>query len=202
MLCLSQKERNNGMDNKKFGMFIAEQRKEKGWTQAELAKKINVTDKAISRWERGLGFPDINTIEPLADALGLSIVEVMQSEKISGQEIKKRDANEAVSSVIDVAQYMRKLERRNIFVGVIIPAVIVLLIFLLDNMPLEGFMFACLPLVFLIGGVVLIVMSIYQKKQGRSHGVTLLLGILMLLYPVAIILLLCLVFPLGALGMA
>ena len=41
------------MDNKKFGMFIAEQRKEKGWTQAELAKKINVTDKAISRWERG-----------------------------------------------------------------------------------------------------------------------------------------------------
>ena len=117
------------MDNKKFGMFIAEQRKEKGWTQAELAKKINVTDKAISRWERGLGFPDINTIEPLADALGLSIVEVMQSEKISGQEIKKRDANEAVSSVIDVAQYMRKLERRNIFVGVIIPAVIVLLIF-------------------------------------------------------------------------
>ena len=69
-------------------------------------------------------------------------------------------------------------------------------------MPLEGFMFACLPFVFLIGGVVLIVMSIYQKKQGRSHGVTLLLGILMLLYPVAIILLLCLVFPLGALGMA
>lgn len=50
------------MDSKKFGEFIATIRKEKGWTQAELAEKISVTDKAVSRWERGLGFPDINTI--------------------------------------------------------------------------------------------------------------------------------------------
>ena len=40
-------------------------------TQSELAEKIRVTDKAVSRWERGLGFPDINTLSPLADALGL-----------------------------------------------------------------------------------------------------------------------------------
>lgn len=57
------------MEAKKFGQFIAGIRKEKKMTQAELAGKIHVTDKAISRWERGLGFPDIQTLEPLAQAL-------------------------------------------------------------------------------------------------------------------------------------
>ena len=41
------------MDNKKFGQFILQFRKEKGWTQLELAEKLNITDKAVSKWERG-----------------------------------------------------------------------------------------------------------------------------------------------------
>ena len=48
-------------------------------TQAELAEIIHVTDKAVSRWERGIGFPDINTLEPLADALGLSLSQLMHA---------------------------------------------------------------------------------------------------------------------------
>ena len=75
------------MDSKKFGEFIATIRKEKGWTQAELAEKISVTDKAVSRWERGLGFPDINTIKPLADVLEVSVLEIMQSEREPKEEI-------------------------------------------------------------------------------------------------------------------
>ena len=47
------------MDNQKLGIFITELRKEKGLTQAQLAQKLNVTDKAVSKWERGVGFPDI-----------------------------------------------------------------------------------------------------------------------------------------------
>lgn len=42
------------MDNQKFGAFIASTRKEKGWTQSELAEKLHVTDKAVSKWERGV----------------------------------------------------------------------------------------------------------------------------------------------------
>ena len=49
------------MDAKRFGAFISERRKEHHMTQADLAGKVGVTDKAVSRWERGLGFPDINT---------------------------------------------------------------------------------------------------------------------------------------------
>lgn len=69
------------MDTKKFGAFIAQHRKENQMTQAQLAEKIYVTDKAVSRWERGMGFPDINTLEPLAEALGVSVPELMSSER-------------------------------------------------------------------------------------------------------------------------
>ena len=68
------------MDAKRFGAFISERRKERHMAQADLAGKVGVTDKAVSRWERGLGFPDINTMEPLAEALDVSLLELMRSE--------------------------------------------------------------------------------------------------------------------------
>lgn len=70
------------MDVQRFGAFIQNRRKDLGMTQGELGKKLNVTDKAISRWERGVGFPDINLLEPLADALQISIQELMQCEQM------------------------------------------------------------------------------------------------------------------------
>ena len=69
------------MDNKKFGAFIEQCRKEKSMTQSELAAKIMVTDKAVSRWERGKGFPDINLLLPLAETLEVSVLELMHSER-------------------------------------------------------------------------------------------------------------------------
>ena len=66
------------MDNQKLGIFITELRKEKGLTQAQLAQKLNVTDKAVSKWERGVGFPDIKLLEPLADVLDISLLELMK----------------------------------------------------------------------------------------------------------------------------
>lgn len=69
------------MDAKKLGLFIAAQRKNLQMTQSDLADKIYVTNKAVSRWERGIGFPDINTLEPLANALEITISELIQCEK-------------------------------------------------------------------------------------------------------------------------
>ena len=68
------------MDHYVTGATIKALREKLGMTQAELAWMIGVTDKAVSRWERGLGFPDINTMEPLADALGISLLELMRSQ--------------------------------------------------------------------------------------------------------------------------
>ena len=66
---------------KSIGETIASLRKEKGMTQNELAEKMNVTDKAVSKWERDLSCPDINTISKLADVLNVSVEELLKAKK-------------------------------------------------------------------------------------------------------------------------
>ena len=66
------------MNKQTFGQFIAEMRKEKNWTQLELAEKMGVTDKAVSKWERDLSFPDVASLPRLAEIFGVSIDELMQ----------------------------------------------------------------------------------------------------------------------------
>ena len=66
---------------KSIGETIANLRKQKGMTQSELAEKMNVTDKAVSKWERDLSCPDINTISKLADVLDVSVEELLKAKK-------------------------------------------------------------------------------------------------------------------------
>ena len=81
------------MDHQKIGCFIAALRREKGWTQRELATRLGVTDKAVSRWETGKGLPDISLLRPLSEALGVSVNELLSGEAITpGQELAKSDA--------------------------------------------------------------------------------------------------------------
>lgn len=116
------------MDAKKFGQFIAALRKENNMTQAELAKKLQVTDKAVSRWERGLGFPDINSIEPLADALGVSILEIMRSEKIKETEITQDTASAALTDTFALVKLQRRAERKSIvkIIGCVVAALLMI----------------------------------------------------------------------------
>jgi transcriptional regulator with XRE-family HTH domain len=69
------------MDHEKMGRFIYEQRKSKQMTQKDLAAKLNVTDKAVSKWERGLSSPDISLLSALAEALGVTPGELLNGEK-------------------------------------------------------------------------------------------------------------------------
>ncbi len=68
------------MDTNQMGLFIKERRTKLGLTQEALGKRLNVTGKAVSRWERGVGFPDIQLMEPLAKALCVSVSELMGGE--------------------------------------------------------------------------------------------------------------------------
>lgn len=65
----------------KTGALIASVRKEKGLTQKELAVTLHVSDTTVSKWERGIGFPDVSLVEPLAAALGLTIGELFAGER-------------------------------------------------------------------------------------------------------------------------
>lgn len=101
------------MDKESFGAFIAEQRKEKNLTQKELADRLLISDKAVSKWERGLSFPDITLLEPLADVLSVSIAELMEGRKISMEEnFKVNDVEEAVQKTIELNEQEKKEEKR------------------------------------------------------------------------------------------
>ena len=65
------------MDKTEFGAFVAQNRKVMGWTQKELAEKLHVTDKAVSKWERGLSYPDVTLLEPLAGVFGMGVTELV-----------------------------------------------------------------------------------------------------------------------------
>ena len=69
------------MDKAKTGVLIAAARKEKNMTQKELAEALHVSDRAVSKWERGAGFPDVSLLEPLADALDLSVLDLLRGER-------------------------------------------------------------------------------------------------------------------------
>ena len=87
------------MDKNITGRFIAELRKQKGFTQKELAEKLMVTDKAISRWETGKGLPDTSLLKPLGDVLGVSITELLSGKRIEEVDMKEQADNIILESL-------------------------------------------------------------------------------------------------------
>ena len=81
------------MNYDKIGSFIQQKRKDKNLTQKQLAEKIGVTDRAISKWERGQGCPDVSILEVLSKELGCSILELLKGRKIENEVIPVTEAN-------------------------------------------------------------------------------------------------------------
>ena len=75
------------MNQEKIGNFIAAMRKEKGLTQAQLAERLGVINKTVSRWETGKNMPDYAVLEDLTRELGITVNELIRGEKIMKEEI-------------------------------------------------------------------------------------------------------------------
>ncbi len=109
------------MDAKITGSFIAQLRKQRGLTQKELAEKLEVTDKAISRWETGKGMPETSLLKPLAEILGVSVGELLAGKMLEVSQIKEQTDKillESLDEPDDEAQLRRIL--RYVFIGVIV----------------------------------------------------------------------------------
>ena len=166
------------MDAYKFGCFVAERRKEQKMTQKDLAAKLQVTDKAVSKWERGLGFPDINSLEPLADALGVSIIELMKSEKI------ENDSNKEVITVVnEETEEKRKIILYTFAATTFLISVLeIILSFEWDSATLM--LSAGIPYSAIIPGLLMIIYGILCRIKGRqTHGVWA-FGICLLIVPI------------------
>ena len=88
------------MKKQTLGMMISTLRKEKGMTQLELAEQMGVTDKAVSKWERDLSFPDINSIPKLAEIFEVSVDELMQVNTERKVNIGKNKVTEIVDTAL------------------------------------------------------------------------------------------------------
>lgn len=110
------------MDNIKIGKFIAELRKENNMTQKQLANILGVTDKAVSKWERGIGYPDISLLQELSKALGVNVNELLAGNRDEMNiESNTRKVNDIVLDVIhysDSVKAKNKLKRNGYFLGI------------------------------------------------------------------------------------
>ena len=112
------------MNQEKIGKFIAKLRGEKNMTQQELANKIGVTDRAISKWENGRGMPDLSLMEPLCKELDITINELLSGEKVKKEEYQKK-LEENILNTINYST--NKITKNNKKFKIIITACIIIL---------------------------------------------------------------------------
>ncbi len=93
------------MDKEKTGQLITELRKEKGMTQKQLAEALNVTDKAVSKWERGLSFPDVSMLEPISDLLDISILELLEGSRTDpDKSLSQNEVQELIKGSVGLSE--------------------------------------------------------------------------------------------------
>lgn len=115
------------MNQEKIGRFIAELRKEKEMTQIDLANKLGITDRAISKWENGRGMPDLSLLTPLCEILDVSI-----NELLSGARLDKKDYQEKLEeNIINTIDYTDKKIKKTKKIFIITISVILMFIVML-----------------------------------------------------------------------
>ncbi len=118
------------MDQMKIGKFIAECRKNKNMTQAQLAEKLNITDRAISKWETGNGMPDTSIMLDLCKELGISVNELLSGEMIEMKDNEKRLEENLLEMTRIKEQRDKELLAMEIFIGVIVSIILLVCIFI------------------------------------------------------------------------
>lgn len=112
------------MDATKIGTFIAAERRAKGWTQRQLADKLQLTDKAVSRWETGKGLPDVSFLLPLAAALDISVGELLagesQSQPPAVQAAETRTAEQLASYTRELGPQLRRRRACTVLAGLLL----------------------------------------------------------------------------------
>ncbi len=95
------------MDQIKIGRFIADERKRKEYTQKQLSERLGISDKTISKWERGNGFPEVSLLLPLCAALEITVNELLSGERVSEEEYRRK-AEENMVNLVKEAQESKK----------------------------------------------------------------------------------------------
>lgn len=126
------------MTSMKCGQFIAELRKEKNLTQKQMAEQLNVSDKAISRWETGKGYPDVSSLVALSDFFGVSVNELLAGTRIENEALSQIAEKNVIGAIESKEKEVKKKKLQMVFCSVflfviLLPPAIPTLIYLIDN---------------------------------------------------------------------
>ncbi|MBQ3547835.1 MAG: helix-turn-helix transcriptional regulator [Clostridia bacterium] len=116
------------MDSKKIGSFIAKRRKALGMTQLELANKLNITDRAISKWENGRGLPDISLIKPLCDQLDITVNDLLSGEKLQESQIEAK-SEENIINTLQLSNKKQKSYKKIIVAAILLTFLPIIILF-------------------------------------------------------------------------
>lgn len=106
------------MDQIAIGKFIASERKRKGYTQKQLSDILSISDKTISKWECGNGFPEVSMLLPLCNELDITVNELLAGERVSEEDYRKR-AEENMVNMIKEREENRKKAIHTVITGII-----------------------------------------------------------------------------------
>ena len=110
------------MDQIKIGKFIADERKRKVYTQKQLSGKLEISDKTISKWERGNGFPEVSLLLPLCNELEITVNELLSGERVSEEDYRKKAEENMVNLVREAQESKKKIILSAIVAGLTIIA--------------------------------------------------------------------------------
>ena len=118
------------MNIDKVGNFISERRKAKKLTQEKLAEKLNISDRAISKWERGICLPDASIMIPLCEILDINVNELLSGEMLNEKEYNKKSE--------ELLLELKRLEEEPIQIAIILVSLVLLLIACLYAVKIES----------------------------------------------------------------
>lgn len=116
------------MDQILIGKFIAEERKRKGYTQRELSEKIGITDKTVSKWERGNGFPEVSLLLPLCNELNITVNELLSGKRVSEENYRKEAEENMVNLVKEAQENKKKFILSNMAAALVVLAAVPLFV--------------------------------------------------------------------------
>ena len=162
------------MTSKECGNFIAELRKENELTQKDLAAKINVSDKAVSRWETGKGYPDVTSLVSLSEYFDVSVNELLAGKRLTVENIRET-ADENLISVFEQVQKNKKQQNlqvavyTSVLIVVLLPALIMigkeLFVSMATQIQAENIISAVVSTVV---GIVLLIVGFLMRKGNVS----------------------------------
>ena len=109
------------MTKEQLGAFIAENRRDRDMTQRDLAERLHITDKAVSKWERGLSYPDVTLLEPLAEVFGLGVEELVACRRTE----EKKEEERPVKNILEISRENRQSDRRKSAIRTALSALVI-----------------------------------------------------------------------------